>query len=168
MTKTHETRFYRCAVHEDNAEAVLCNRRRRLDARVQEISIDGFTVLLRRQDAERLTAGRPWRLEYSGATVEVDGEWFRDSPDGNVQIGLRRLRDLTKLDSTSGSVLSRRRPTSVRESGHSGLIFSGLLLTVFLILAMPGVGDALGTAPRIESAILSIWSALGNLIRGIK
>ncbi|MGB1708603.1 MAG: hypothetical protein ACPHF4_12305, partial [Rubripirellula sp.] len=69
MTETQDPNFYRCPVHEDHAEAVLCSRRRRLRVLVQETSIDGFTVLVRPQDADRLAIGRPWVLEYGGARV---------------------------------------------------------------------------------------------------
>ncbi|MCP4943241.1 MAG: hypothetical protein GY924_14845 [Planctomycetaceae bacterium] len=168
MTETQDPRYYRCPVHEDHAEAVLCSRRRRLKVLVQETSIDGFTVLVRPQDADRLAIGRPWVLEYGGARVEVHGQWFFNSPDGHVQMGLRRLRDLTKPDVSTGSVLYRWKPASIHDLGFSGVIYSGLLLVVFLVLAMPGIGDALGTAPRIESAVLWIWSGVGNLFRGIR
>ena len=168
MTKPQETGYYRCAVHEDHAEAVLRSRRRRLDALVQEISIDGFTVLLRQQDVARLVMGQPWILEYGGSTVEVDSQWFRYSPEGRVQIGLRQVRDLTKPDTASGSVFSRRKSAVRHELGYSGLLYSGLLLFVFLILAMPGIGDALGTAAKIESAVLSLWQGLGDMVRGLR
>ncbi|MGB1817480.1 MAG: hypothetical protein ACPHJ3_19100, partial [Rubripirellula sp.] len=68
----------------------------------------------------------------------------------------------------SGSVLTRWKPASIHDLGFSGVIYSGLLLAVFLVLAMPGIGDALGTAPKIESAVLWIWSGVGNLFREIK
>ncbi|MDC0288051.1 hypothetical protein OAM37_04680 [bacterium] len=168
MTETQDPSYYRCPVHEDHAEAVLCSRRRRLDVLVQETSIDGFTVLVKPQDADRLAIGRPWVLEYSGARVEVHGQWFFNSPDGHVQMGLRRLRDLTKTGASSQSFLFRLRPPAIHDLGFSGVIYSGLLLAVFLVLAMPGIGDALGTAPKIESAVIWLWSGVGNLVRGIK
>ncbi len=168
MTKIQKRRYYRCRVHEDQAAAVLRSRRCRVDALVQEMSIDGFTVLLRVEDVEQLAAGRAWVLEYAGATIEVEGEWFLNAHEGSVQIGLRRLRDLTRLENNSRPFFSRWKSTPIRGAGHCGLICSGLLLCLFLVLALPSVGDALGTAPKIESAVLSIWSGLSNLVRGMK
>lgn len=168
MTETQDPSYYRCPVHEDHAGAVLCSRRRRLDVLVQETSIDGFTVLVKPQDADRLAIGRPWVLEYGGARVEVHGQWFFNSPDGHVQMGLRRLRDLTKAGASSQSFLFRLRPAAIHDLGFSGVIYSGLLLAVFLVLAMPGIGDALGAASKIESAVIWIWSGVGNLVLGIK
>jgi hypothetical protein len=167
MNETQDPSYYRCPVHEDHAEAVLCSRRRRLKVLVQETSIDGFTVLVKPQDADRLSIGRPWVLEYSGARVEVHGQWFFNSPDGHVQMGLRRLRDLTQPGNSTTSLFSRYKHTSIHDLGFSGVIYAAILLAVFLVLALPGIGDALGTAPKIESAVLWLWSGLGNLVRTI-
>jgi hypothetical protein len=166
MSATQDPSYYRCPVHEDHAEAVLCSRRRRLKVLVQETSIDGFTVLVKPCDANRLTIGRPWVLEYEGTRVEVHGQWFFNSPDGHVQMGLRRLRDLTKPGSPTGPLFSKWRSASIHDMGFSGLVYTGLLLVIFLVLAMPGIGDALGTAPKIESAVLWLWSGMGELVRG--
>jgi hypothetical protein len=167
MNETQDPSYYRCLVHEDHAEAVLCSRRRRLKVLVQETSIDGFTVLVKPQDADRLSIGRPWVLEYSGARVEVHGQWFFNSPDGHVQMGLRRLRDLTQPEKCTTSLFSRCKPNSIHDLGFSGVIYAAILLAVFLVLALPGIGDALGTAPKIESAVLWLWSGLGNLVSTI-
>ena len=168
MSETQDPSYYRCPVHEDHAEAVLCSRRRRLKVLVQETSIDGFTVLVKPHDANRLTIGRPWVLEYEGTRVEVHGQWFFNSPDGDLQMGLRRLRDLTKPQSQRGPFFSKWRHSSIHDVGFSGVVYSGMLLAIFLVLAMPGLGDALGTAPKIESAVMWLWSGMGELVRGVR
>ena len=168
MTETQDPSYYRCPVHEDQAEAVLCSRRRRLKVRVQETSIDGFTVLVKPHDASRLTIGCPWVLEYEGTRVEVHGQWIFNSPDGHLQMGLRRLRDLTNPENTRVAILSRGQTRSGNGEGLSGLVYTGMLFAVFLLLAMPGVGDALGTAPKIESAVMWLWTGFGDIVRGVR
>ena len=166
-TELRDNTYFRCPVHEDEGQAVLCSRRRRLDIQVQETSIDGFTVLVKPQDASRLAIGHPWVLEYSGARVEVHGQWLFNAPDGHVQMGLRRLRDLTQPTESRPVFLMGRRPTCYGP-GFSGVIFSGVLLLVFLVLALPGVGDALGTAPQIEGAVNWLCSGVGDLLNGVR
>ena len=167
-TEKQEYTYFRCPVHEDQGQAVLCSRRRRLDVRVQETSIDGFTVLVKPQDANRLAIGRPWVLEYNDARVEVHGQWFFNAPDGHVQMGLRRLRDLTQPVKSRMSFFNRRRNSSSYGSGFSGVAFSGVLLLVFVVLALPGVGDALGTAPQIENALMWLYTGVSDILRSVR
>ena len=168
MSETQDLSYYRCPVHEDHAEAVLCSGRRRLKVLVQETSIDGFTVLVEPHDANCLIIGRPWVLEYEGARVEVHGQWFFNFPDGDFQMGLRRLRDLTKPQSQTQPFFSKGRHSGIHDLGFSGVVYSGILLAIFLVLAMPGLGDALGTAPKIESAVMWLWSGMGEFVRGVR
>jgi len=82
-------------------------------------------------------------------------------------MGLRRLRDLTKPVDPRPA-LSKGRSVNSYGSGFSGVFFSGILLLVFLVLAMPGLGDALGTAPRIEEAVKWLYSGFSDLLRGVR
>lgn len=83
-------------------------------------------------------------------------------------MGLRRLRDLTKPENTRVAILSRGQTRSGNGEGLSGLVYTGMLFAVFLLLAMPGVGDALGTAPKIESAVMWLWTGFGDIVRGVR
>jgi hypothetical protein len=146
--------FFRCPITAENSAAALrIHRRGRINVKLQEASIDGFTVLVRSVDAAKLQIGKPWILLHDGATLEVHAQWFFQAADGQVQVGLRRLRDLTKPPVIGGwfpSVFSRSHTPDY--SGGS-LLWAGGLLVMFASLALPGIGDALGTSARIQALL---------------
>lgn len=161
-----ESDFYRFPVTHENNAAVIRIRRRRLSVQLQEASIDGFTVLVQPADARRLQLGAPWLLLHDGSTLEVQAQWFFQAADGQVQIGLRRLRDLTRPPVIGGWIPNLfGGPRTPNYSGGS-LVFSGGLLALFVILTLPGLGDALGTSKRIQNALTAIYHEVRGLAGG--
>ena len=145
------TDFFRCPVQPDQGDAKILIGRRRVRACVQETSIDGFTVLIAPQEAPRLKVGKLWVLQYSGARFEVHPQWFFHAPDGHVQMGLRRMRDLTEPEKI-GSWAPFGKTSRQDDSRNSTLVFAGLVLLLFTAMALPGLGDQLGTAARIHAS----------------
>ena len=148
-----ERSFFRCPVQAEQSQAVIRVGHRKISATVQETSIDGFTVLVPPKNAPKLKVGRPWVLEYEGARIEVHPQWFFNSPDGHVQMGLRRLRDLTPPQPIRKSLLSRYAGKRYDDPSYSAAIFGGFVLLLFSLMAMPGLGDSLGTSDRIQSTV---------------
>lgn len=149
--------FFRCPVSKDQSQALIRIGRRALAASVQETSIDGFTVLVSPKSTSRLKVGRPWVLEYDGARTEVHPQWMFNSPDGHVQVGLRRLRDLTKPPPVRRA-FGKARTRIHNDSNFAAVAFGGFVMGLFLLMAMPGLGDRLGTSQRIQSAFRWILS----------
>lgn len=149
--------FFRCPVLKDHSKALIRIGRRALAVSVQETSIDGFTVLVSPKLTSRLKVGRPWVLEYDGARTEVHPQWMFNSPDGYVQVGLRRLRDLTKPPPAHWAS-GKARTRIHKDSNFAAIAFSGFVMALFLLMAMPGLGDRLGTSERIQSALRWILS----------
>ena len=148
------TGFFRCPVTEEMSGATIRCGRRGLPAGVQETSIDGFTVLVGPAAAKRLKVGRTWTLEHQGAVTEVHPQWFFNSPEGEVQIGLRRLRDITPVE---GRTRVGRGPSLHRcDGGNHLLTYVGGLLAAFCFLALPGPGDYLGTATPIQNVLSTV------------
>lgn len=149
--------FFRCPVSEDRSKGSIRIGRRSLVVTVQETSIDGFTVLVSPKLTSRLKVGRPWVLEYDGSRTEVHPQWMFHSPDGYVQVGLRRLRDLTKPPSINHS-LAKARTRIHSDSNYAALAFGGFVMALFLLMAMPGLGDRLGTSERIQGALRWVFA----------
>ncbi|WP_404309764.1 hypothetical protein [Neorhodopirellula lusitana] len=161
---TNSDEYFRCALPVENGSAQIRIGRRSLEAQVQEASIDGFTVLVQPSNAAKLSLGRPWILVHDESTLEVHAQWFFHAEDGNVQIGLRRLRDLTRPPMIGGwmpSFVSRHR--GVEASGGSLMFVSAVLLAV-LSLALPGIGDVLGTSGRIQQGIASLAGGIRSFM----
>ncbi len=140
--------------------------RRKARATIQETSIDGFTVLVGPRDASKLKVGRPWVLDFDGTQHEVHPQWFFNSPDGHVQMGLRRLRDLTKPDPIKNSWLARLGGKRYEDPSNAAVVFGGFVLFLFALMATPGLGDRLGTADRIQDTIDVVVDAADDALGG--
>ena len=90
--------------------------------RFQERSIDGFTVLVPPKAARHLKVGGPWKLTYDGSEIEVHPQWFFNSPEGQVQMGLRQVRDLTKFKPVYAPIWSRLLPSKRFETSASSTV----------------------------------------------
>jgi hypothetical protein len=160
--------FFRCPVQQDQASAELWIGRRRLAATLQETSIDGFTLVVEASMAVHLQVGRPWILQTSAERSEVHVEWLFHAPGGAVQLGVRRLRDLTPLPSfNSWRPRLLIQGSTNRRVGHSAtpeLLFFALLACLFGALSLPGIGDQLGTAPRIRRVVQALLSEADRVV----
>lgn len=159
--------FFRCPVQSDQSSAVIYIGRRRIPAVLQETSIDGFTLTVAPKYASFLRMGRPWLLKTHDEKVEVHAEWLFHAPQGQVQLGARRLRDLTPSEQPKRGwglgIFGARR---ANHANTPELIFAGLVLTIFLIMSLPGIGEQLGTAPRIRAAVEGVVESLTVMVRG--
>lgn len=150
--------YFRCQIPEEASKATIRVGRRKTCAQVQESSIDGFTVLVRDKDAKNLRIGEPWVLEFDGSRLEVTGQWFFNAPGGFIQIGLRRMRDLTPEPVFHTPFLSRFSSRKMSASATSAAGFGGFVIVLFLALSLPGLGEQLGTSGRIQGAVHWIYS----------
>ncbi|MEM9825589.1 MAG: hypothetical protein AAF958_03325 [Planctomycetota bacterium] len=151
--ETTEPGYFRCQVPNELSNAHVRAGRRKFRAGVQETSIDGYTILVGPKEARKLKVGKPWILEHQGASIEVHPQWFFNSPDGHVQIGLRRLRDLTPPEPIRRSLLVRMGGVRYANPSVSATAYGGFVLGLFLLLALPGLGDRLGTSDRIQNTL---------------
>lgn len=163
MTSAANAEFFRCPVSSENSAAEIRVGRRRFRVSVQETSIDGYTVLVGPKESRKLQVGQTWLLNYQDTISEVHPQWFFNSPEGQVQIGLRRLRDLTPPDRVRRSLLVRLGGLKYANPNISAPIYGGFVLALFSVMALPGIGDQIGTAPRIQTAVKSIVDGLRDV-----
>lgn len=156
--------FFRCPVQAENSAATIVIRGKKIPVKLQDTSIDGFSVVIDSRHVRKLRVGSQWILKSGDEVTEVWAEWMFNAPDGRVQLGLRRLKDLTPQpkDSWFPSVFSYRKHTSNPE-----VLLAGSVLTGFLALSLPGVGDKLGTAGRIQEGLKLIYDVIGDSVRQI-
>ena len=162
--KPQDSEHFHCLVAEEKRDAVLRGGRRRSKVQVHDTSIDGFTVTVSAKEARKLKVGEPWVLEYDGSRLEVLGQWFFNAPDGRVQLGLRRLRDLTPVPEIRQPFLSRFFAGKMSASATSPAGFGGFVIVLFLAMALPGLGEQLGTADRIQGAVQWLYTGFGSLL----
>jgi len=156
--------YFRCPVPGEQSAATLVVGRSRLSGELLEKSIDGFTLLLPGQVAKKLRLGVPLVLESDAEWAEVHVQWFFHVPGNRMQLGLRRLRDLTpepQMKQTWWRLGYGKARTLV---GPDLLV--GLLAVAFVCaISLPGIGDQLGTAPRVREAIHTVFQMAGEAWR---
>jgi hypothetical protein len=157
---SQEESFFRCPVQAEKSQGIIRVGRRKARATIQETSIDGFTVLVSPRDASKLKVGRPWVLEHDDTRIEVHPQWIFNAPDGHIQMGLRRLRDLTPPEPIQNSLLARFGGTKFDDPSYSSLAFGGFVLFLFSLMALPGLGDQLGTSTRIQDTLRWVINGL--------
>lgn len=159
--------FFRCRVPSEQSKASLRIGSSTIPAVLQETSIDGFTVTVDPKYGKRMRVARRWLLTTENEKAEVHAEWMFHAPSGAIQLGLRRLRDLTPSEEPRGGLMwgwGRRRSI---DSSTPELVFAGLVVFLFVTLSLPGLGDHLGTAPRIRSAVQGVMDTAGMMLREI-
>jgi hypothetical protein len=161
--ESETTGFFRCPVQPEQANAYLKIGLQKVPVTLCETSIDGFTITIAGRHSRRVRLGARSRIKTRSEYAEVHVEWLFHAPGGGIQIGLRRLRDLTPSEEPRRAVVMGRDMRSHGNAmGSSELVFAGLVIFLFLALSMPGLGDSLGTAPRIRGAVTAVASAVLN------
>lgn len=162
MNKTTERRSdNRRLVEPQESLGFLEHESSRAAVKVIERSVGGFTVALPPEQAQKFPGGENAILAIGSQyyTVMISG-YFREG-NRKSHLGLkivlveeppkRNTHRLSKPVTKDGSSSSRERFTY-------GLVAALLLALV----ALPGIGDLLGTAPLIRGAIQSSIEWIGN------
>ena len=161
-TAEQESGFFRCPIVNGRSEATIRIGLKKANATVQETSIDGYTIVVSPKYSSRLKVGKPWILEHDGTKTEVHPLWFFNTPDGNIQLGLRRLRDLTPPDKDSRSLLIRFGGSRFHDPSFSAVAYGGIVLSLICLLALPGWGEHMGTSDRLQDAFHWIMDGLDS------
>ncbi len=161
MATTQESQAsFRCPVQPDCATAVIRSGRRRIPAALLDCSLEGYTLVIEPENALRLQVGKQWILEAQGSQTLVVAKWLYRDDDGRLQLALRRIKDLGKPEDQYPSAWfawTRRRQPHIHPGGNE-LAFAGIAFLLFLLLALPGFGDRLGTSRPIQTAVRSVFS----------
>lgn len=145
--------YFRCPINNGRTDATIRIGRKRVKATVQETSIDGYTVVVGPSHSSKLAVGKSWLLEHDGTKTEVHPLWFFNTPEGDVQLGLKRLRDLTPPEKHSRSLLVRFGGARFQDPSYSAAVYGGFVLSLICLMALPGWGDHMGTSDRIHDVV---------------
>ncbi|MEZ6089897.1 MAG: hypothetical protein R3C05_18085 [Pirellulaceae bacterium] len=160
------TNCYRCPVAAEKAKAWLQMGHRRVNVTMLDTSIEGFTIVIRPKDVRLLRYDVTWTLTTCDEKCIVHPEWMYNADATSGQLGLRRVRDVTP------SRMRRKHSAWFMggafrggESDLSGLALGGMLMLIVAILTLPGIGDDLGTAPRIQSLLQDGFRSVASSIQ---
>ena len=163
-TKKQE-KVYRCKVVGNN-DATLQTGSRMLKVQVRETSGSGFTIGVDPKLAKKIKTGRRYQLRYDGRRIEVHARAYIESSQGEYRLLVDTIREFEPKERWAFRLpFTKGRRIITHDLGiSSGAAYGGFVLVLFCALSLPGIGDKLGTAPRIESALKLVGRNLVEVV----
>ena len=154
MDRPNDVRAFRCTVPPENSAAKLKIRNKWLDVAVLDTSRSGFSARVGSSIAKKLKPGQKYELKFNGEHWRVEQESNFSDAGGDSTIGFSRIEELTKMRMPSTPLTAYVSKTSA-QTDPTFLFF---IMIVFLIacLSLPGVGDNLGTAPKVRDGVKTV------------
>ncbi len=150
---------YKCPVSGENSAAELRVGSKSFSVKVLDVSRTSFTIRVSNSILKRLKAKSKskLRLEFASELSEVamDGA-FKDA-DEFTNIALLRVKDLTRIKMPSGFRFTFGTMFSLNQDPTFLLYL--MLAFIAACFCLPGVGDRVGTAPKISRAVQGAWSS---------
>ncbi|MEO8268084.1 MAG: hypothetical protein ABI557_00095 [Aureliella sp.] len=144
---------YRCCIAAENSAGKLKIAGKWYNVSVVNTSATGYRVRVPSSVAKRVRGRCVTVLDYSGEQWEVEVKSRTADDNKFTDLGFTRIKELTRYPlPTSWSFSSG--PNSHM---YSDPAFLGFLVVAFLtaVVCLPGIGDTLGTAPRVKTALQS-------------
>ena len=154
------TAAFRCAITPDNSSATIKVGRRRISVSLVEVSRVGFTVRMPLKVARRISTSKTYLLTLKSEIWEVQKEADRIQGDAS-DVRFVRVRERTKIKLPKnhfGYLIPRFDPRTDPE-----LLLFLMLAFITAIVSLPGIGDNLGTAPRVRKGVQTIWHEVGRV-----
>lgn len=164
MPRPHDDRgAFRCTIPPENAAARLKVGSKWHDVAIQDASRSGYTVQVPQRVAKKIKDNARYVLKYRGEEWEIERQSSFSDSDEHVNVGFSRIRELTKLTEPKSSIWS----FVPQVSSQTDPTFLFFLMLAFLIacLSLPGVGDGLGTAPKIQKGVRSVVDSVKDSMK---
>jgi hypothetical protein len=119
--------FHFATAYVNAVHATLVIAGKELDVVIPEQTQYGFTAIGTVKVAEGLRLGAMWVLVFEGNRFEVFPQWIHCAADGRVQIGLRRMQ---QLSSTSETGIIHRLRTHFKPDGQWAIVMAILVMVL--------------------------------------
>ncbi|QDV11653.1 hypothetical protein CA51_15250 [Rosistilla oblonga] len=157
--------FFRCPISGERAIGVLKVGRRRIPVTLVDASIEGYTLRVAKKYARKLRKDRKWILIAQHERTLVWPQWRFTAENGAATIAVCRLQDITPQEGVRRTWQLTGSIPKDSGSSLSGMALGGMLLLMIAIVCLPGIGDDLGTAPRIGSFLSDALRGFGISVR---
>lgn len=145
---------YRQQVSDDMIAVVIIGKRR-WPVKVRERYSSGFTLEVPRKVGKKVQEETPFDMLFDGRKMKVMPESLTRGDKKERLLSISVVEEYPEKEKISLGIWPFNRKTLVTDnsSDFSLILFGGSILFIFCVLAMPGVGDALGTSQRIEETL---------------
>lgn len=151
---TNAHKEFRCTIAAENSAGRLKIAGFWYNVRVLNMSRTGYRVRLPNSVAKKLRGRRVPVLDFAGEQWEVDVKSRFSAENKFTEIGLARTKELTRYKVPSSWSFCMPNCFNL----NSDPAFLGFLILAFLavVVCLPGIGDSLGTAPKVRHAVRSV------------
>lgn len=146
---------FRCTVVSEISAGRLTIGWHTYKVRLLDTSRDAFTLEVDSKKFGRIKEGSKALLETNGEKWEVRCTAIFHMLDGQLNLSMARVKERLRAPvsrTTFWSLLPIPSPTA-----DPVLPLALLLSFLFACIALPGMGDTLGTAPKIRKAVQDVW-----------
>jgi hypothetical protein len=154
MTEQPST-AYLCRLPIERSAATLRVGRRKLAVRVMELSTQEFVIEANDLLLKFLRVGKRGRIYSTDDIWDVSIAGIEEATTGRHRVVLRRLRDRTPEPKLKGTKWA----SSMMATVNSDPLLPAAVLLALLAgcLALPGLGDSFGTAPKVRQTVQQLW-----------
>jgi len=148
---------YKCVVPAENSAAELRVGSKSYAVKVLDVSRTSFTIRVPNSILKRVRGKSTLRLAFASELCEValDGEFTELNDFTNIV--LLRVKDLTQIKMPGGFQFSFGTMFSLNQDPTFLLCL--MLAFIAACFCLPGVGDQVGTAPKLSRAVNGAWSS---------
>jgi hypothetical protein len=156
---------YRCVIPAEVGAAKLKINGTLVECRVTDASRDAFGICISNKYARKLLGRKP-RLElyFRSERWRVSVHSHYQETDTLLNVGLDRVCELTKprLPSGFGGICGTAQVSLASDPSFLLALMVAFLLTC---ICLPGIGDSLGTAPRVREGVNNMVRYVTQAIR---
>lgn len=152
---------FRCAVAPEYSKGILSVGISKYAINVLDTSRDGYTIRCPARVGSKLKPGKTARLAFRGETWEVDRNSLYNESKDYIHLGCTRVRELTRIKPPKTSMFAALAPR-ISLSSDPGFLMFLLIAFMVAVVSLPGLGNKLGTAPRIQKGISEIAKGFGD------
>ena len=164
-----QEKTYRCKVVGDKVGTLFVGHKS-IKVYVRETAGNGFTLGFNPKLAKRIKSGARYELHCDERRVEVIAESFVETTQGEARLRVGTIREFEPKERWAFRLpFTRGAKVITHDSGiNSGAAYGGFVLVLFCVLALPGVGDQLGTASRIDAALELMGDNIQDVVRSFR
>ncbi|MBX3420249.1 MAG: hypothetical protein KF752_01705 [Pirellulaceae bacterium] len=143
---------FRCQVAPENASAIIKMGRRQMACQVVDVSREDFHVQLTRRKINSLSRAKRLEVHYNSERWQVEFSGLANMRGDSAY--LTRVKELTQETKPSAwMTLLRPQANSYADPRFTACV---ILAIIAACLALPGLGDGLGTAPKVKKGVHSV------------